>query len=150
MNTAQELMAQIKGWEYMIAVLFLSLFIWFWRELGRERRRRRQLQPAPPLIRSLSERHQATKGYTLRTSLGPRAQPCWEARQCSPQTRERCPGYALSPLPCWVARSLVEGKRWEPCATCPVYTQEMERLLEVARRDRLTSASTAASAGGRR
>ena len=38
-NTVQELMAQIKGWEYGIAIVFVISFIVFWRVLGRERRR---------------------------------------------------------------------------------------------------------------
>ena len=38
-NTVQELMAQVKGWEYGIGIVFLLLFLGFWRLLGRERKK---------------------------------------------------------------------------------------------------------------
>ena len=39
-NTLQELLAQIKGWEYSIAIVFIILFITFCRLLCGERKKR--------------------------------------------------------------------------------------------------------------
>ncbi len=38
-NTVQELVAQIKGWEYGIAIVFLIVFFGFLRLLFHERKR---------------------------------------------------------------------------------------------------------------
>lgn len=129
-NTEQELLAQIKGWEYIIAISFLVLFILFWWMLSRERKRRRLARATPMLLQKNHQRPVASTGESAYPRYVSRIQPCWEARQCPPEARERCPGYVLSPLPCWVARGLVSEKRSELCTTCPVYLQGMERLVE--------------------
>ena len=118
--TMQELMAQIKGWEYIIAVVFL----------GRER----------PRLAARGPRHgQAGNGNGTRRPRGARlegtagATRCWEARNCSLETRERCPGYVLRPLPCWVANPMVAGERLNACSGCPIYVQGMEHLVKTFR-----------------
>ena len=113
-NTVQELMAQIKGWEYLLAFAFLGLFLGGWLTIGRERTRRKE----PPEARSVA------------TS----ALPCWEVRGCPSEVKDQCPACALSPLPCWVARPLAEGKRVGSCITCPTYAEGMERVVEATKK----------------
>ena len=120
-NTVQELMAQIKGWEYLLAFAFLGLFLAGWLTIGRERTRRREPQE--------------TRRVTTSTP------PCWEVRECPSEVRDQCPAHALSPLPCWVARPLAEGKRMGSCTTCPTYTEGMERVEEAARKKASTHPS---------
>ena len=120
-NTVQELMAQIKGWEYLLAFAFLGLFLAGWLTIGRERTRRREPLDAPSVATS--------------------APPCWEVHGCPSEVREQCPAYALSPLPCWVARPLAEGKGTGSCTTCPTYAEGMERVVEAARKREPTHSS---------
>ncbi len=112
-NTVQELMAQIKGWEYLLAFAFLGLFLGGWLTIGRERTSREEPQEA----------------HSVATS----APPCWEVHDCPSEVKEKCPAHALSPLPCWVARPLAEGKRVRSCVTCPTYVEGMERVVEAAK-----------------
>lgn len=119
--TVQELLAQIKGWEYIIAIMFLGLFLAAWLAISQERPRRRQLLEVP---------------------VGHQTPPCWESQHCPPEVRERCPAYALSPLPCWVARPLVEGRRMESCTTCPIYAKGTERVIEAVKKKHPTYASS--------
>lgn len=48
-------------------------------------------------------------------------QPCWEVRNCNPATREQCPAFHQSKLPCWMARQQAEGKMPTPCLTCALF-----------------------------
>ena len=41
-NTLQELLAQTKGWEYSIAIVFIFLFITFCWLLGGDRKKRKK------------------------------------------------------------------------------------------------------------
>lgn len=45
---------------------------------------------------------------------------CWETRQCPPELRASCPGYA-SPLPCWQVRRMANGYLREECFDCQVF-----------------------------
>ena len=116
--TVQELMAQIKGWEYLIAFAFLGLFLVGWMTIGRERSGRRDSQEAP--------------------GMATPSKPCWEVQGCPPEVRDQCPAHALSPLPCWVARPLAAGKKLESCTTCPTYIEGMERVLDATRKSATT------------
>ncbi|MDP2953206.1 MAG: hypothetical protein Q8O76_07835, partial [Chloroflexota bacterium] len=67
--TVQELLAQIKAWEYYIAVLFLATFILYWWALSRAPKRRLRLQPSrvasqPPLMRYEGDEGNATHPST--------------------------------------------------------------------------------------
>ena len=132
--TVQELLAQIKAWEYYIAVLFLATFILYWWALSRAPKRRLRLQPSrvasqPPLMR-----YERDEGNAARPNTGRPPTPCWEARQCPPGVRLSCPAYGLAPLPCWFARLLMLGQVWEPCLACSIYSRDMERLRGAARK----------------
>ena len=131
--TVQELAAMIKAWEYYIAILFLAIFIVFWQLLSRESRRRRS-QPVRIAPQSLQGRLVEGARDSTGSGLRPRATPCWETKQCPPEVRKDCPAYVMNPVPCWVARPLVTGKPWERCASCPVHTKGMERLVEAVKK----------------
>jgi hypothetical protein len=45
---------------------------------------------------------------------------CWDTKQCTPERRATCPGYA-SPLPCWQARRMANGYLREECFDCQVF-----------------------------
>ena len=123
-NTMQELMAQVKGWEYGIAIVFLLLFATVWPVLARERVTRPQVQRARARDRG---------GNGARLGAGS-VKPNWQSEQLPSEKREQCGEYTLNPtLPCWVARPLVEGGRSDSCPTCPMYNQDIERLIRTAK-----------------
>ncbi len=131
--TVQELMAQIKGWEYIIAIVSLALFLAFWKLLSRGPRRLPAVGQRP---------RQAARGESTalaaskpQITMGAQGLPCWVTRECPPQVREGCAAYRLDPLPCWVARSVVDKQARGQCDTCPVYARWMERLVARARPD---------------
>jgi len=45
-------------------------------------------------------------------------QPCWEARGCVPEAREKCPAYVHKELPCWLANMQSAGKLKHECLAC--------------------------------
>lgn len=45
---------------------------------------------------------------------------CWEIKQCPPEHRKDCQGYA-SPLPCWQARRMANGYMREECLSCRIF-----------------------------
>lgn len=49
---------------------------------------------------------------------------CWSIKQCDPNLRENCPGFAQQVLPCWLARTRTEGILPAECTTCPLYKQK--------------------------
>ena len=112
--TMQELMAQIKGWEYMIAIVFVILFITMWGMLGRERRVPREQMRAEVVSATKS-------GQTLRST------------QAATESREQCSEYATGSLPCWVTRSWIEGEATGMCDACDVREEGIGRLVAKAR-----------------
>lgn len=49
-------------------------------------------------------------------------QTCWEAKECSPRRRSRCPACRLAYIPCWLARLRVENRLPAECTTCVRFT----------------------------
>lgn len=49
--------------------------------------------------------------------------PCWEQKNCPPETRERCPAARNVSLPCWLVRREAEGCLPETCFACALFKQ---------------------------
>jgi hypothetical protein len=49
------------------------------------------------------------------------AAPCWSVKGCSPEKRAACPAYRQRALPCWLARTRVEGVLPSTCVDCDLY-----------------------------
>lgn len=47
--------------------------------------------------------------------------PCWEIRQCPPESRATCPAYAQPDLPCWQVFRDRQGRLAEACLSCQVF-----------------------------
>ncbi len=130
-HTLQQLQAQIKGWEYIIAILFLVLFVWFWAVLNHGPRKRVLVQRLPPPTDTPPDQpdHAVEKAQVFASRLNHGSRPCWEIRRCPPVVRNSCAAYALKSLPCWIAHQFVSGEKKEACATCELYTQWLERAI---------------------
>ena len=128
-HASQDLIAQIRGWEYLIAIAFVLLFIPFWRALNHEKERPKRAQRVG-VPASSARRSAGAQGETVALRRDPKTISCWESRQCPPEVRDQCPAYTLAPIPCWVACQLANGERSRPCATCPIHTQAMKRVVE--------------------
>ena len=127
-NTMQELAAQIKGWEYGIAIVFLILFVTFWQVAGRERgTARHRQQPSTLLQYAGNGNGRRSPGRDAVT----RTRPCWESKECAPDIRDNCSAHRFNALPCWIARPLAEGSTPEGCVTCPIRVEGMEHLVTV-------------------
>lgn len=71
------------------------------------------------LLRKLDEHWQ----LEARTAPAPIEKPaCWEIKGCSPEAREKCPGY-LSALPCWHAQRSPNGYLRDACLECQVFVK---------------------------
>lgn len=136
--TAQEMAAQIKAWEYYVAILFLVVLIAFWRLLGREWRARRKAQPAGHAPQPGGGDHLVAGGdmSQLSTSRPPRAQ----------ELKAECAQYAGSPFPCWLARQLTSREEDRGCASCHVFAQAIEQLTEAAKQQPTASTVSKPSA----
>ncbi len=143
--TLQELMAQIKGWEYLIAVAFLGMFLAFLYLLVRGGRTGLQVRQSPVAALPVGGVQVAGatqgRGQTLDRATAEGPKPLDEAGDYD--------GYTLGVLPCWVGRPLVTGRQLGICATCPVYTQGMERLTENLRRKQSRVVSSGLAVGSR-
>ncbi len=49
--------------------------------------------------------------------------PCWEQKQCPPETREACPAARNVALPCWLVRRDAEGCLPDGCFACALFKQ---------------------------
>jgi len=47
--------------------------------------------------------------------------PCWRIIDCPKETREKCPAYTDSNVPCWLMHKNPCGKYKEECSSCDVY-----------------------------
>ena len=66
----QNVIAQIRGWELIIALAFIFLFIPFWRELTRERKDSRETrQQAESSVGALVQRSTAAEGEAMPLSV---------------------------------------------------------------------------------
>jgi hypothetical protein len=54
-------------------------------------------------------------------TLAQTAAPCWSVKGCSPEKRAVCPAFRQQALPCWLARTRVEGVLPSACADCSLY-----------------------------
>ena len=67
---------------------------------------------------------------------------CWELKQCALATRDKCPAYDRTYLPCWLAVKLANGGHMQHgCVDCFLY--QPERIVEGV----APVAETAAKAG---
>ena len=48
---------------------------------------------------------------------------CWAFKRCDPEKRKNCPGFKQQMVPCWLARTRVEGILPDACIGCPLYKQ---------------------------
>ena len=56
-------------------------------------------------------------------AVGAASQPCWEAKNCSPELRAECAAFNQSNVPCWLARQIAGQSLPEGCSTCAVRAQ---------------------------
>ncbi len=130
--TEQEMLAQIKGWEYIIAVFFLSLFLVFWMLLSRERRRRRSALRRNTVSALRQVRHQEPPVGITCPVCQPSAKLSRKTWQTIAKSKEDCSSYSRNALPCWIVRGLVQDDMEVPCASCEAYVRGMEQLTKAA------------------
>ena len=147
MHTLQEFIAFTKGWEYIIAIVFLFLFIGFWALLSAPKTERavaKQEEKAPARSRRVRRAvieaprpSRATDGVPIGLPQWGNPAPasasalqamaggahCWDMRGCPENSRNTCPAYARPDIPCWEARKLAiqSGPDGNGCAECNVY-----------------------------
>lgn len=47
-------------------------------------------------------------------------QPCWEIKNCSPESRAECSAFKQPDIPCWLARQIAGQPLPEGCTACAV------------------------------
>lgn len=47
--------------------------------------------------------------------------PCWELKNCSPESRARCVAYQHADIPCWALVRATEGQLRPECTSCPAF-----------------------------
>ncbi|MBM2832487.1 MAG: hypothetical protein HW414_1539 [Dehalococcoidia bacterium] len=100
MQTLQEFIEFTKGWEYVISIAFLALFIFFWRVFSTEPQARRTVPVGKTAPATAGGRHMSVAGASayLQNSR------CWEVKGCRVESRANCPAYRNPDVPCWQAK----------------------------------------------
>ena len=57
----------------------------------------------------------------------PPAVPCWIQNNCDDATREKCPAFKRSHVPCCLAVQVAEGKLHSNCVHCAMFRLEQDR-----------------------
>ena len=52
--------------------------------------------------------------------------PCWEIKNCPPETREKCSAYIDKSVPCWERASTACAVELKQCESCGVYVNAMK------------------------
>ena len=122
MNTLQEFIAYTKGWEYIIAISFIALFVVFWQLWSRgapAEDRRHVKEEAAGQFATLAQGWESTADPVLQQPL------CWQVKNCSVEDRRACPAFGNGNTACWQAKQLARG--WteadKACLACQLYRQ---------------------------
>lgn len=56
-------------------------------------------------------------------------QPCWELRNCPPETREQCTAYKDLSTPCWERANSACAKDTHHCQSCDVFVRNSWKAM---------------------
>lgn len=125
MQTLQEFVAFTKGWEYIIAIVFLALFIGFWRMFTTEPLKKESVRVEEKAVARVRERRPSTvPGSVLATQPVLQNSYCWEVKHCTEENKAACPAHTNPNIPCWQAKAVanVGARVNNDCLGCQVYS----------------------------
>lgn len=62
--------------------------------------------------------------------IEPPKEPCWQMHQCPEATRDCCPAFLNTRVPCWMARYLTGGRLPAKCYGCALFVPRRRQLIE--------------------